>query len=263
MTRLLLLAALTLAACRTTHELRDRAGIDDLDEGPVRRVGVLHAVSRGQTLWRIARAYGVSLQELAEVNDLVDPTTILVGQALWIPGARQVLEVPPAPSLVHDDPPPAPPPAPRPDDRKPAVAVPRTPPAVAEEPEPKLDVHPTRFAWPVKGTVSSRFGVREGGQHDGIDILAPQGTPIWAADEGEVLYAGVQSGYGNLVLVRHGDGLITVYAHNSENRAQAGDKVKRGQVIALVGQTGRATAPHVHFEVRERRLPRNPLFFLP
>lgn len=267
LTRLAFLAALALAAagCRTPGETRRHAGVDELEDGPLRRKGVLHPVARGQTLWRIARAYGITLQELAEVNDVVDPTKIQVGQALWIPGADRVREVAPAPSLVRDDPLPLPPPpALRPDDPKPRRRLEaHAKPPPAEEPEPKPDVRPTRFAWPVKGTVSSRFGVRDGGQHDGIDILAKAGTPILAADAGEVLYAGVQRGYGNLVLVKHADGLITVYAHNTENRVKAGEQVRRGQVIATVGQTGRASAPHVHFEVREQRLPRNPLFFLP
>jgi murein DD-endopeptidase MepM/ murein hydrolase activator NlpD len=78
-----------------------------------------------------------------------------------------------------------------------------------------------------------------------------------------VLYVGSQKGYGNLILVRHSDNLITVYAHNDENKATVGAHVRQGEQIAVVGQTGNATGPHLHFEVRQDRIPRNPLFFLP
>lgn len=235
-----------LAACRSTPAHMP----DDLVEGPVKARGVYHPVEKGQTLWRIARAYEVSLQELAEVNDLEDPARIRVGQRLWVPRATAVRQVAPAAALV------AAPPTPTPD-RKPA---PRPPP---EEPAPKVKLSKTRFIWPVDGVLYSRFGIRNGTQHDGIDISAPRGTPVVAADDGHVLYAGVQRGYGNIVLVKHVDELITIYAHNEVNLVETGQRVKAGQVLAKVGQTGRATGPHLHFEVRQKRLPRNPLFFLP
>ena len=123
-----------------------------------------------------------------------------------------------------------------------------------------------RFAWPLAvgvGVISSGFGVREGRPHEGVDIAAPRGTPIHAAAEGEVVYAGNGiRGYGNVVIVRHDDGFLTVYAHNLQNRVQKGEKVVRGQVVGLVGQTGHATAPHLHFEVRFRDAPRNPMTYL-
>lgn len=272
-----LFAVLALAACQTV-----RPQIADYSDGPLSRKGVLHPVQKGQTLYRIARTYGVPLQELAEVNDLSDPTKIAVGQALWIPGADKVLAVgapgstpappaprpkaKPAPVRVAVTTPPAekssPPPAPPP--KQPAVDPdPDPPPPPPPEDEPKVEVAHSRFIWPVKGVVGSRFGVRDGTQHDGIDIDAPKGTVIVAADAGEVLYVGTQKGYGNLVLVRHADNLITVYAHNETNSVNAGDQVKRGQELGQVGQTGNATGPHCHFEVRQDRVPRNPLFFLP
>jgi murein DD-endopeptidase MepM/ murein hydrolase activator NlpD len=218
---------------------------------------VLHPVEKGQTLWRIARAYHVSVQTIAEVNDLSDPTKLEVGQALWIPGAEALIKVPPVPERAEVQE--------RPRIRHSTMVATRDdePPPLPPEDEPKVQVHHSRFIWPLKGPIASRFGVRNGNQHDGIDIDAPQGTPIVAADGGEVLYAGVQRGYGNLILVRHSDNLITVYAHNDRNQVKVGDHVGKGQEIAVVGQTGRATGPHLHFEVREERIPRNPLFFLP
>jgi lipoprotein NlpD len=238
------LLVLVAPACRSRPDTLP----DDLVEGAAPHGGVLHPVERGQTLWRIARAYGVTVQELAEVNDLGDPTQMKVGQALWVPRATRLLHVEPAPALGAKFEPPRASGKPAPPD---------------DEPEPKVEVRRSRFIWPVNGVLFSRFGVRDGTQHDGIDISAPKGTGIVAADGGEVLYSGVQHGYGNIVLVKHADGLITIYAHNEENEVRAGERVKRGQTIARVGQTGRATGPHVHFEVREARIPRNPLFFLP
>jgi lipoprotein NlpD len=117
--------------------------------------------------------------------------------------------------------------------------------------------------WPVEGVVVSLFGTREGQRHDGIDIGAPQGTAIWAAADGEVVFAGEQPGYGLLVIVQHADDLVTVYAHNVANLVAKGDKVKQGDPIAQVGQTGGTASPAVHFEVRVARAPTNPLARLP
>lgn len=262
----LLVAVLFVAGC--TGSRASRYGLPD-DPNHVRPSdrGVLHTVEKGQTLWRIAHTYGVSLQSVAELNDIEDPARIRVGQALWIPGATRLLKVEAAsvrPSPTRDVAKNKPPPAARPPSRtKPPAG--RTPPAsgtVETRPE-VVRTHKERFIWPVKGVLYSRFGVREGVRHDGIDIAAPEGTPVVAADDGEVIFAGVQRGYGNLVLVKHDDGLVTIYAHNERNLVDAGKRVRRGDRIATVGRTGRATGPHVHFEVRENRLPRNPLFFLP
>jgi murein DD-endopeptidase MepM/ murein hydrolase activator NlpD len=120
------------------------------------------------------------------------------------------------------------------------------------------------FSWPVEGVVSSPFGARAGKRHDGIDIAVPEGTPVRAAADGVVVYAGARvAGYGNLVLVRHDGDLVTVYAHNRLLEVREGDRVSRGQEIARSGQTGRATAPHLHFEVRRSQAPTNPLEYLP
>lgn len=253
------LLALALVACRSKPQTIP----DDLVEGAIQGKGVVHVVERGQTLWRIARAYEVSLQDLAEVNDVQDPAQIRVGQKLWVPGARTVLHVAPAPSLVKDDPKPEPKQDPKVSGQAKVTPPPKAAPRDDDEPAPKLDVRKSRFIWPVQGALYSRFGVRDGTQHDGIDISAPKGTPVVAADAGDVLFSGEQRGYGNIVLVRHADGLITIYAHHDENLVRTGAQVARGQKVGLVGQTGRASGPHLHFEVRKDRVPRNPLFFLP
>jgi murein DD-endopeptidase MepM/ murein hydrolase activator NlpD len=112
--------------------------------------------------------------------------------------------------------------------------------------------------------VTSLFGARWGRPHEGIDLVAPVGTPVIAADGGEVVYAGnTVRGYGNMVVLRHRDDLMTVYAHNSVLLVKVGAIVQAGDRIALSGQSGHATGPHVHFEVRRGQTPRDPLQFLP
>lgn len=122
-----------------------------------------------------------------------------------------------------------------------------------------------RFLWPVPHfyKVSSQFGQRGRRHHDGIDIPAPKGTPIVAVDSGVVIYSdnGIR-GYGNMIVVSHGDEVFTVYAHNKSNKVDKGDKVKKGEVIALIGNTGRSTGPHLHFEIRVKNVVRNPAQYL-
>jgi lipoprotein NlpD len=196
--------------------------------------GVTHVVRAGQTLYRIARTYGVNERELAELNDVERPEDLRTGQALFIPGADRVLDVPlggPGPA--------------------------------AQDRERQNLSRDVRYAWPVHGLLVSRFGVRGAEHHDGIDIAAPEGTPITASRAGKVIFAGEQHGYGKLAIIDHGAGEATVYAHCSEVLVQVGDMVRTGQIIAKVGRTGRATGPHLHFEVRFHTQPRNPLFYLP
>jgi murein DD-endopeptidase MepM/ murein hydrolase activator NlpD len=118
------------------------------------------------------------------------------------------------------------------------------------------------FIWPVNGTVVSGFGMRWGRLHEGIDITASTGTPIWAAAAGTVIHAGWLGGYGNLVVVDHGDGLATAYAHASSILVSVGQSVAQGETIALVGSTGDSSGPHLHFEVRVNGVAVDPLFYL-
>ncbi|MHB1487437.1 MAG: murein hydrolase activator EnvC family protein [Acidimicrobiales bacterium] len=112
--------------------------------------------------------------------------------------------------------------------------------------------------WPVHGPVTSEFGPRWGGFHPGIDIADPTGTPIHAARSGQVIYAGWESGYGNFVLIDHGAGVVTGYAHQTQIAVVQGQNVSQNEVIGYVGSTGDSTGPHLHFEVRINGSPRNP-----
>jgi murein DD-endopeptidase MepM/ murein hydrolase activator NlpD len=125
-----------------------------------------------------------------------------------------------------------------------------------------------KFMWPVAGRVSSGFGMRRHPilgtmrMHTGIDIVAPNGTLVKAADGGQIIQAGYDGGYGYSIIVYHGGGFSTVYAHLSRILVAVGQNVARGEVIGLVGATGWATGPHLHFEVRINGAAQNPIQFL-
>jgi murein DD-endopeptidase MepM/ murein hydrolase activator NlpD len=116
--------------------------------------------------------------------------------------------------------------------------------------------------WPVDGPVTSGFGMRWGRMHEGIDIAVPSGTPVRASASGTVIHAGWLGGYGNLVVIDHGDGLATAYGHNSALLVAVGQNVSQGETISLSGSTGNSTGPHVHFEVRVNGVPVDPLLYL-
>lgn len=136
-----------------------------------------------------------------------------------------------------------------------------TQPRVAADPWAHLPSY--AFIWPTDGVLASPFGHRGTERHDGIDIRAAEGVPIRAVLDGEVAYSGALPGYGNVVILRHGRALSTVYAHNQRNLVEEGRRVRRGSVIALLGRTGRAAEPNLHFEVRRRNEARDPLHYLP
>ncbi|MFA6170114.1 MAG: peptidoglycan DD-metalloendopeptidase family protein [Candidatus Margulisiibacteriota bacterium] len=119
--------------------------------------------------------------------------------------------------------------------------------------------------WPLRGRITLEFGVRHRiqGRHTGIDIAATYGSPILAADSGEVIFSGWWDGYGKAIVIDHGRGLATVYAHMSRLYASVGSKVIKGQTIGLEGSTGYSTGPHCHFEVRRNGTPVNPRKYLP
>lgn len=116
------------------------------------------------------------------------------------------------------------------------------------------------FLWPVKGgKISSGFGIRNGRFHEGLDITAKVGAPIQAIGNGRVVYSGTINGYGHTVVIYHGGGISSVYAHNRENLVRVGDLVEKSQAVATLGATGHVTGPHVHFEIRKDGEAVNPL----
>jgi murein DD-endopeptidase MepM/ murein hydrolase activator NlpD len=195
-----------------------------------------HTVALGETVYHIAHEYGVSTDDLMSNNGLTDPRDLQVGQVLVIPGAgSDDSALPPAAASAFSLPDP--------------WSVPRA---------------DRQFAWPVTaGVVSSPFGMRNGTMHEGVDITAPAGTPIYAADDGTVIYVGHLHGYGNVVIVQHSGGYVTVYGHNQRNLVNDGESVTRGQQIAEMGTSGRASGSNLHFEVRFNNRAENPVAYLP
>ena len=118
------------------------------------------------------------------------------------------------------------------------------------------------FEWPIEGgQITSGYGVRLGRFHEGLDISGHAGQPIHSAGNGRVVYVGSMNGYGHLIVIYHGRGITSVYAHNRENLVRVGQIIEKGQVIGTVGKTGDATGYHVHFEIRKNGKPQNPLVY--
>ena len=190
----------------------------------------------GQTLWDVSQTYGVSIDEIVELNGLSSPDYVRVGQRLKVP-AREMASIAPrrvAQSLADS-----------------AVSVASSAAALAQG-----------FIWPARGRLTSRFGWRRWRHHDGIDIAAPYGTPVTAARDGVVAFAGWYQAYGKALIIDHGNGLQTLYGHNSRLLVRSGQRVTKGQLIAKVGSPGRSTGPHLHFEVRINGRPVNPIKYL-
>lgn len=229
---------------------------------PVTR-DVRYRVKRGDTLYAVSRATGVSVAMLAQANGLVPPYTLTPGQELRAPNAQAVTAnstmVAAAPAQPMSEP------------RRTPQATTPTPapqPNVAEIAQQasftKPDDPDALFAWPVRGAVISQYGNGElGGRNDGINIAAPAGTPVRASADGEVVYRGSElEGFGNLLLVKHTDGFVTAYAHNDAMLVKKGDVIRKGQVIAKVGSTGSVTTPQLHFEIRQKLKSVDPLSLL-
>lgn len=220
--------------------------------------GRYHTVKSGETGITIARAYGVKWSEVVSANRLTPPYNLAVGEKLRLPSRQAVaamtLEQRAAAftidigDLITGDTP-----AGEQGEHK-AVAV--------KEPASFVG----RFGWPIEGgRMLSGFGPKPGGRYnDGINLKATQGAPIRAAADGVVAYAGDGiAGFGGLVLLKHGEGWVTAYAHAEELLVERGDKVSKGDIIARVGDTGSVDEPQLHFEIRRGRTPVDPMKHLP
>ena len=252
-----------------------------------------HTVRKGQTLYGIAKQYGVPVRSVISANSLRAPYALAVGQRINIPTSKlhtvakgdtgysisrrygvtvsalmransirapfrltvgQKLNLPGGAKVVGANS------APR---RRPAVSKPASRGRIIARPTP-----PPRsksgFVWPVRGDLASRFGPKEGGLHnDGINIIAKQGTAVKSADAGVVVYASnALEGYGNLLLIKHRGGWMTAYAHNERILVQLNQQVKRGELVARVGKSGDVKEAQLHFEIRRGRQALDPLKYL-
>lgn len=242
-----------------------------------------YKVAKGDTLYSISRKSGIDMHQLASMNGLSKPYTLEVGQQLRLPTKATRTQV--ASSSKQ--------PTSTPKRRvrqiygagnrpllKPSrLAVPRSyraqtrvasgprirkesRPVVAKKAIPDVKLKsPGYFVWPVRGQVISSFGPKKGGiYNDGINISSSHGKSVRAAADGVVVFTGDQlKGYGNLMIIRHGGGWLSAYAHQDRFTVARGDVVKRGQVIGYVGDTGKVKKPQLHFAIRKGRKAVNPM----
>lgn len=183
----------------------------------------VHRVSAGENLWNISEKYRVYVKDLVEANNITNENMLAEGQLLKIPVVRDSNVVSSDVSRARSD---------------------------------------ATLIWPTLGWISSPYGARDGSFHHGIDIAADQGSSIRACGPGRVVWAGPMGTYGLTVMVDHGDGLVTLYAHTSKIIALRGQRVEAGEIVAQVGSTGRSTGPHLHVEVRYNQKTLDPLLFL-
>jgi murein DD-endopeptidase MepM/ murein hydrolase activator NlpD len=195
--------------------------------------GIYLVVGQGDTVEKLAKKYQTSVEKIVsfEMNELAEPYTLTPGQRLMLPDGRKKV----VPSNYY-----------------PMTRVGRPP-----KDAPKGS---GTFAWPTQGVLTQKFWAA----HLGIDVANRTGTPIYATDAGYVVLAGRDTwGYGNQVLIDHGNGYLSRYAHLQKVLVKAGDKVQKNQQIGTMGNTGRSTGPHLHFEIIYAGVRRNPLGFLP
>ena len=221
-----------------------------------------HIVEKGDTVYNISKRYDVDMRSISKLNNIAAPYALRIGQRLVIPGS--VVSSSTTPTTARK-----------------AATVSKTSSWKASSTKKKttsaakkkttrtttttVKKRTSKFAWPVQGKVVSNFGpIAKGRNNDGINIKAPLGTPVKAADAGTVAYAGNElRGFGNLILIKHSGGWMTAYAHNDRILVRKGQKVKKGEKISTVGSTGGVSTPQLHFEIRAGKKAVNPKAYLP
>jgi murein DD-endopeptidase MepM/ murein hydrolase activator NlpD len=189
--------------------------------------GIYHTVLKGETLWRIVKAYGVDIDEIVKINRIEDPSRIESGQAIFIPGAKKSI-------------------------KKEFII---TYPEKSER----------GYMWPIKGKIVSYYGSKINNvSNKGIDIEAKEGEAIRASRSGKIVFCDEKvKGLGKTVIIEHNNGYSTLYAHNSDILVACGEYVKQGEAIARAGSSGRAKRPVLHFQIRKGHKPQNPFYYLP
>ncbi len=200
--------------------------------------GVLHTVTSGETVGAIAKKYSVEVEKIISFNNLFDVNDIKKGQKLIVPGGKIV-----APYIAPSQ----------------YAQVPQVSPISKLFIPPAQQIQTSGMLWP---TSVRRISQYYSWRHTAIDIAGPTGTPIYASDSGTVIFAGWSTGYGNNILIDHGGGMQTRYAHASKLYVGKGDAVVKGQTIMAMGSTGWSTGPHVHFEIIVNGVKKNPLSYV-
>jgi len=217
---IVLAAFLTLFSCATT------GGVYRTEEQP-RVAGVWHRVQEGQTLWRIAKTYRVSLEDIKDANDIQDVVHVEKGTWILIPGAEDVLYV-----------------------------------QGSADPEPEANYDPG-FVWPIKGEVVQAFGKSEKDFSYGIDIRSSKSQDVVATLEGTVVLSGTIRGYGPTIIIEHDNNFCSLYAKNIRSLVREGQQVDRSSTIAQAGSNTSAPGDTVHYELFYKGKPVNPLYYLP
>lgn len=234
------LVAVALAGCATK---KSNAPITDLNQGQSSAQASAtgsYIVKSGDTLFGIARAHNMSVAELVRMNDLIDPNRLWAGQVLRLSDGASTVASGSASNT-----------------REPVAKPVQT--SEPKTPARASDAKVVSWGWPAQGKILQSFNANT----KGIDIEGKQGDAVAAAAAGKVMYVGNGvRGLGNLVLLDHGNGFMTAYAHNQKLLVSAGQQVKKGDKIALLGMTD-TTSPRLHFEIRRGGTPVNPLSYLP
>jgi murein DD-endopeptidase MepM/ murein hydrolase activator NlpD len=205
----------------------------------------IHVVKKGNTLWEIAKCYGVSVNNIRSLNNLKIKDKIYKDKELFIPRGNNNLKRD-CNSIGNKS-------------------------INNSEVKKQLSKNNNKvlsnssYLWPVKGSILSKYGLlAKGLRNDGINISANKGDPVFAAESGKIVYAGNEiQAFGNLILIKHFDNNTTAYAHLEKINVKKGQSVKKGQIIASLGNSGKVSLPQLHFEVRNSNGPLNPLKYLP
>ena len=210
--------------------------------------GFYHRVNKGETLYRIAKGYGVSQQKIIRANNMRDAGFIREGQYLFIPDATGETQSFESSSAKNNQ-------------QK-----------TRQRGRANIESLKGRFLWPLKSSshqkVQVGFGMHDKKRHNGVDMPAPEGTPVVAVAAGKIIYAGEQlAGYGKTVIIRHPEEIFSIYSHLGSILITENQNINQGETIGKVGSIPekhfRLTRPHLHFEIRERTVPINPVNLLP
>jgi murein DD-endopeptidase MepM/ murein hydrolase activator NlpD len=229
---LVIVATVATSACAPFHSYIDNAPDNHADNSRQR----YYIVQPNDNFYSIAFVLETTPGQLRRVNPWVNPVYVEPGTRLLIPGYSQDEHYLEGENNYAED---------------------------RSYSQTENQIRSPGYIWPLKRIdVSSRYGRRRGRLHAGIDLRAPRGTPIHASAAGRVIFSGYNRGYGHLIVIDHGGGIETAYAHNNRNIAKKGQQVKQGQVVATVGRSGNATGYHVHFEIRRHGQAVNPIRYV-
>lgn len=235
-----IIASISLAGCTTRSTRAPIADMTSAPSEPVVPAGGTYVVKPGDTLYKIAQSSGMDVARLSQLNNITDPSQLRVGQVLRLDTQTPLPD--PGPAVAT-----------------PVTPVPAVTPVTSTDTARASDADMISWGWPSNGKIIQGFNAST----KGIDLEGNPGDPVQAAADGKVMYAGNGvRGLGNLILLGHSNGFITAYAHNQELLVKTGQDVTKGTRIATVGQTD-TTSPRLHFEVRRRGTPVDPLSYLP